>query len=60
MANSFLNLDHNLAGGLHKSKSKESKSRFEHKIAKNDFELTFKCVDCNKKYEKKLDKDLFK
>lgn len=58
MAISLSSLTDNLAKGLHKGKGKDCKSSLEYMSANNGL-LTFKCVNCNKPYEKKFE-DLFK
>ena len=59
MANLLSGLTDNFAKGLHKGRSKDCKSGFDYRTAK-DKTLTFKYADCKKKYEKKFDEDLAK
>ena len=47
----------NLSAGLHKGKCQKRKSGLEYATFK-DSTLTFKCVHCNKNYEKEFDDDL--
>ena len=46
----------NLPEGLRKDKFKDCKSGLEYIIAKDSI-LIFKCVDCNKNYDKEFDKN---
>ena len=57
MSSSLSSLADNLSEGLHKSKCKDCKSDLEYVTAKNNTR-TFKCVGCNKNYEKEFDQDL--
>ena len=59
MPNSLLNLVDNLAEGLQKGKCIDYKSFLQYVNVKNGLFL-FKCIDCNKNYEKEFDKDLAK
>ena len=58
MSRSLSSLADNLAKGLHKDKCKMY-SVLEY-MTVNDDPLVFKCVDCNKNYEKRFNKDLVK
>ena len=57
MCSSLSSLTDNLAKELQQGKCKDCKSSLEYVTAK-EITLTFKCVDCNKNYEKDLDEDL--
>ena len=59
MASSHSSHVDNLAEGLHKGKCKDCKFCLEY-VTINNVLLVFKCVDCNKGYEKKSDEDLAK
>ena len=50
-------LAYNLAKGLHKDRCRNFKSDLEC-MTVNDVSLVFKCVECNKTYEKGFDEDL--
>ena len=52
-------LAYNLAKGIHKDKCRNFKSDLEC-MTVNDVSLVFKCVECNKTYEKEFDGDLTK
>ena len=56
MLSSLLTLLDILTGGLHKDKRKNCESYHEY-VTVNDSSLVFKCVDCNKNYEKEFDED---
>ena len=59
MASSLSNLTDNLAEGLHEGKCNCKSSRLEFMTANNSL-LTFKCMVCNKTYERNFDQDLSK
>ena len=59
MVCSLSSLTDNLKEGLHKCKYNDCKSSFEYMTIKDSL-LTFKCVYCNKTYEKKFHEDLSK
>ena len=59
MAKSMSSLTDNPAGGLNNREYEDCYSSHEHMTVK-DGSLTFTCANCNKIYEKKFDKDLFK
>ena len=56
MVSPLSRLADNIAKGLHKVKCKDCMSGLEYVAGKDDI-LTFKCVDCNKNYEKVFDKN---
>ena len=56
MVSPLSRLADNIAEGLHKVKCKDCMSGLEYVAGKDDI-LTFKCVDCNKNYEKVFDKN---
>ena len=61
MSSSLSSLSDHLFKGLHKGKCKDCKSDLEYitvSVATKENTLTFKCIDCDKNYEKKFDKDL--
>ena len=57
MASFQLSLSDSLAEGLHEGECKNCEPSLEY-MAATDVLLTFKCVHCNKTYEKKFDDDL--
>ena len=59
MSSSLSTLADNLRDVLHKDKRKDCKSFLEYLIAK-DSTLIFKCMECNKSYDKRFNKDLIK
>ena len=59
MASSLSSLANNLAKGLHKIKYEKNKSGPEHAAVKYKA-LIFKCLDCDKNYEKKFNENLTK
>ena len=59
LVSSLSSLSDNLAEGLYKSKYRDCKASLECMITKDDLK-TFKCLDCNKTYEKKFDGNLLR
>ena len=59
MASSLSSLTDNLAQGLRKGKREHCKFSLEYMTAEDSL-LIFKCMDCNKTYEKEFDEDLLK
>ena len=59
MSTSLSSLVNNLSDGLYNDKCTDCKSCFEY-ISAKDNQLIFKCLKCNKNYNKDLNKDLIK
>ena len=57
MPSSLSSLTNNLAKGFHKNKCKNCKSYLEYMKVK-DASPIFKCLNCNKNYEKEFNEDL--
>ena len=59
MSSSLSSLADNLTEGLHNDKSRDCKSCLE-RVSTKDKLLIFKCLKCNKNYEKEFNQDLIK